>query len=144
MVGSVKSNIGYLEGAAGISGLIKDVLVLLHEWVPSNVGLNNLNPLIDKTIQSHEFPIKFPTEINSTMSDESKKKLLVAGVSSFGYSGTIAHAILQQAPQDIRRSIINVDHHVIVDDDGESKNNIIFLFTGQGSQYAGMGGGIVQ
>ena len=60
MVGSVKSNIGHLEGAAGIVGLIKAVLVLTEECVPSNVGLNNLNPLIKKTIQSHEFPIKFP------------------------------------------------------------------------------------
>ena len=81
MLGSVKSNIGHLEGAAGISGLIKAALVLTGECVPSNVGLNNLNPLIDKTIQSHEFPIKFPTEVEP-ITEKEKGKLLVAGVSS--------------------------------------------------------------
>ena len=93
MVGSVKSNIGHLECAAGIAGLIKAVLVLTQACVPSNVGLNDLNPLIGKTIQSHEFPVKFPTEVNPILRGE-REKLLVAGVSSFGYSGTIAHAIL--------------------------------------------------
>ena len=61
MVGSVKSNIGHLECAAGIVGLIKAVLILTQECTPPNVGLNDLNPLIGKTIQSYEFPIKFPT-----------------------------------------------------------------------------------
>ena len=91
MLGSVKSNIGHLEGAAGIAGLIKTALVLTGECIPSNVGLNNLNPLIDKTIQSHEFPINFPTGLNPITRGTSGK-LLVAGVSSLGYSGTIAHA----------------------------------------------------
>ena len=39
----------------------------------------------------------------------------------------------------MHRSIINIDHYVVVDDDGESKNSVVFLFTGHGSQYAGMG-----
>ena len=70
MVGSVKSNIGHLEGAAGIVGLIKAALVLTGECIPTNVGLNNLNPLIHKTIQSHEFPIKFPTEVEPVTEKE--------------------------------------------------------------------------
>ena len=55
------------------------------------------------------------------------------------YSGTIVHAILQQAPQDMRRSIINAENEVVMKSDGKFKNDVVFLFTGQGSQYAGMG-----
>ncbi|KAL7542765.1 hypothetical protein ACHAXR_013097 [Thalassiosira sp. AJA248-18] len=137
MVGSVKSNIGHLEGAAGIAALIKAVLVLAHERVPPNVGLKTLNPLIAKTIKSHEFSIKFPTEVEP-MVNEGDGKLLLAGVSSFGYSGTIAHAIVQQAPLDMRRSVAEIDDQVVENEVKENKD-IVFLFTGQGSQYAGMG-----
>ena len=127
------------EGAAGIAGLIKAVLVLCHQRVPPNAGLKTLNPLIAKSIKSHNFPIKFPTEIEPmTSSDSMGRKLQVAGVSSFGYSGTIAHAIVQQAPLEARRII---GQAVAQDDDAavEDKKNALFLFTGQGSQYAGMG-----
>ena len=136
MIGSVKSNIGHLEGAAGIAGLIKAILVLAHECVPPNAALRTLNPLIEKTIQSHGFAVKFPTEVEPVVKSEVKdEKLLVAGVSSFGYSGTIAHAIIQQAPLNIRRSINQVSNDSLA----KKEPGVGFLFTGQGSQYAGMG-----
>ena len=116
MMGAVKSNIGHLEGAAGIAGLIKAVLVLAHESAPPNAGLEELNPLIAKTIQSHDFPIAFPTEVEPIVREDSGK-LLVAGVSSFGYSGTIAHAIVQQAPSDMRRSLVEIDSEVVEHDE---------------------------
>merc|ERR1712151_201827 len=90
MVGSVKANIGHLEGAAGMAGLIKAILVLFHEIVPPNAALQKLNPLIAEIVESREFCVRFPTVCEPIKS----KKLLVAGVSSFGYSGTIAHAII--------------------------------------------------
>ena len=103
IVGSVKANIGHLELAAGVAGLIKAALVLAHKSVPPNAALETLNPLIQKTILSREFDARFPTECEYLPTNTDK--LLVAGVSSFGYSGTICHTILQQAPDDRSRDI---------------------------------------
>ena len=107
MIGSVKANMGHLEFAAGVSGLIKAILVLQHEVVPPNVCLKKMNPHIEKIIDSHDFVVKFPIELDKIRMNSKKNddKLLVAGVSSFGYSGTIAHTILRQAPKDLRRNI---------------------------------------
>ena len=70
IMGSVKSNLGHLECAAGIAVLIRAVLVLVHERVPPNIGLKSLNPLIAKTIESHNFSIQFPTEVEWAASDK--------------------------------------------------------------------------
>ena len=121
MVGSVKANIGHLEGAAGMAGLIKAILVLQHECVPPNVGLKDLNPLIAKTITSKNFNVEFPTEpislqsLSNSEDDAHDEKLLVAGVSSFGYSGTIAHTIIQQPPAKFLRSVMNIEEEVKID-----------------------------
>ena len=101
IVGAVKANIGHLECAAGISGLIKAALVLGHRCALPNAALDTLNPLIKKTIDSKEFAILFPTGSQPLSTGE--HKLLVAGVSSFGYSGTICHTILQEAPEHVHR-----------------------------------------
>lgn len=102
-VGSVKSSIGHLECAAGMAGLIKAILVLMHERVPSNVGLKTLNPLIERTVKTHKFPVKFSTECEPLRATSSKTgdESLIAGVSSFGYAGTIAHVIIRQALKQI-------------------------------------------
>jgi len=102
-VGSVKSSIGHLECAAGMAGLIKAILVLMHERVPSNVGLKTLNPLIERTVKTHKFPVKFPTECEPLRATSSKTgdESLIASVSSFGYAGTIAHVIIRQALKQI-------------------------------------------
>ena len=96
-VGGVKANIGHLECAAGIAGLIKTSLMLGHRCALPNPALGTLNPLIKKIIDSKEFAVMFSSTSESLSS--SANKLLVAGVSSFGYSGTISHTILQQAPK---------------------------------------------
>merc|ERR1719253_1852148 len=138
-IGAVKSNIGHLEWSAGIAGLIKAVLVLVYESVPPNIGLKELNPLIAKTIQTHDFPIEFPTAVKPMVRDDSDK-LLVAGVSSLGYSGTIAHAIIQQAPREKCRSVVKIEHDAVeYPKTSHMHDSMLFLFTGQGSQYAGMG-----
>ena len=63
MVGFVKSNMGHLEMAAGMAGMIKAILVLGQEYVPPNVGLKKLNPRIEESIVSHDFSVELPTEL---------------------------------------------------------------------------------
>jgi acyl transferase domain-containing protein/NADPH:quinone reductase-like Zn-dependent oxidoreductase/acyl carrier protein len=86
-VGSVKTNIGHAEAAAGIAGLIKAVLMLRHQVVPASLHFKTLNPHIDLA----GVPIEVPTA--STASE-----LDCVGVSSFGFSGTNAHVVLERAP----------------------------------------------
>ena len=88
-VGSVKSNIGHLEMAAGMAGLMKAILVVCEESVLPNVGLEKLNPRVEESIASHDFAVELPTVLSSLRetSGKGESELLVAGVSSFGYSG---------------------------------------------------------
>ena len=100
-IGSVKSNIGHLEAAAGIAGLIKVVLSLQHTHIPPHLHLKDLNPHIslDNT------PFSIPTTLTSWEKKASplvlgrnEGGLRLAGVSSFGFGGTNAHLIVQEAP----------------------------------------------
>nr|AKG25414.1 putative polyketide synthase [Hematodinium sp. SG-2015] len=89
VLGALKTNIGHLEGAAGIAGLIKAVLVLHYRLVPPNLHLSTLNPHLD----IHNFPVEFPKHVVDL---SSRKHALVAGVSSFGLGGTNAHIVLSE------------------------------------------------
>jgi acyl transferase domain-containing protein/acyl-CoA synthetase (AMP-forming)/AMP-acid ligase II/acyl carrier protein/alpha/beta superfamily hydrolase len=86
-LGSVKTNIGHLEAAAGIAGLIKVVLCLQYEEIPPHLHLSTLNPHIDL----QETPISIPTQRQLWQKGEQSR---FAGVSSFGFGGTNAHVIL--------------------------------------------------
>jgi hypothetical protein len=96
VIGSVKANIGHLEAAAGIAGLIKAVLVLQHEVAPPNAELKSLNPKIVEVMKGAalKFPLVVETIRNS--SEGFQNIPLIAGVSSFGFSGTISHLLLSQ------------------------------------------------
>lgn len=89
-VGSVKTNIGHLEPAAGISGVMKVILAIQHSQIPPHLHFDDPNPYFDWD----RLPIKIPT--TPTPWPEGVK---TAGVSSFGMGGTNAHVILQQAPE---------------------------------------------
>lgn len=91
IIGSVKTNIGHLETAAGIAGLIKVVLSLQHQQIPPHLHFKQPNPHINWD----ELAVKVPT---SLVSWDSEKRQRLAGVSSFGMSGTNAHVILEEAP----------------------------------------------
>ncbi|MEU8547597.1 type I polyketide synthase [Streptomyces roseoverticillatus] len=91
VIGSVKSNIGHLEAAAGIAGVIKAVLMVEHRQIPASLHVENPNPQIDfaslrlrvartrEPWPQHEGPVR-------------------VGVSSFGFGGTGAHVVLEEAP----------------------------------------------
>ncbi|MEB3233352.1 MAG: type I polyketide synthase, partial [Leptolyngbyaceae bacterium] len=91
LIGSVKSNIGHLEGAAGIACLIKLVLALHHEEIPPHLHGQPANPHIDWD----HMPIRVASEGVPWQQGETPR---YAGVSSFGLSGTNAHVILAEAP----------------------------------------------
>ncbi|MEO0935758.1 MAG: polyketide synthase, partial [Cyanobacteria bacterium J06641_2] len=90
-VGSVKTNIGHLESAAGIASLIKVVLALQHQEIPAHLHLKQLNPYVNWD----ESAISVVTEALPWKIGEKSR---MAGISSFGASGTNAHLILEEAP----------------------------------------------
>ncbi|MFJ6440632.1 amino acid adenylation domain-containing protein [Streptomyces sp. NPDC091649] len=90
-VGSVKTNIGHTESAAGIAGLIKTVLSLKHRTIPPHINLENLNPAIDPAT----LPYEIPTRPTAWPDHEGPAR---AGVNSFGFGGTNAHVVLEEAP----------------------------------------------
>ncbi|MEN9566944.1 MAG: hypothetical protein RLZZ69_2140, partial [Cyanobacteriota bacterium] len=84
-LGSLKTNIGHLEAAAGIAGLIKAVLCLQQGEIPPNLHFHKLNPLIDLA----DSKIEIPQQLQPW-----KSEIKYAGVSSFGFGGTNAHVVL--------------------------------------------------
>ncbi|WP_394845468.1 type I polyketide synthase [Pendulispora brunnea] len=90
-VGSVKANLGHLESAAGVAGLIKAVLVLEHRELPPLAHFQAPNPGCDFAAT----PFFVPTEPRPWAQGEHPRR---AGVSSFGIGGTNAHVVLEEAP----------------------------------------------
>ncbi|MDZ7992526.1 MAG: type I polyketide synthase [Nostoc sp. EfeVER01] len=100
-IGSVKTNIGHLEATAGIAGLIKVVLSLQHEEIPSHLHFNQLNPHISLEGTS----LSIPTERQKWARGEKRR---FAGVSSFGFGGTNAHVIVEEAPT-TKQELLNIE-----------------------------------
>jgi acyl transferase domain-containing protein len=90
-IGSAKTNIGHLEGAAGIAGFIKVVLALQHGEIPPHLHFQQPSP----HIPWDRLPVKVPTQLRPWPEQGDRR---VAGVSSFGFSGTNAHVVLEAAP----------------------------------------------
>lgn len=91
LLGSVKTNIGHTEAAAGVAGVIKTVLALRSGLIPRNLHFTTLNPHIDLS----RTPLSVVTR-NQDWKPGPRRRL--AGVSSFGVSGTNGHVILEEAP----------------------------------------------
>lgn len=91
VVGSVKTNLGHPEAAAGIAGLIKTLLIFKHERIPRHLHFHSLNP----RIQAEGSALLFTGEEQPWTRG---RKGRIAGVSSFGVSGTNAHVVVEEAP----------------------------------------------
>ena len=87
-LGTVKTNIGHLESAAGVAGLIKIILMFKHRMMPKSLHLNEINPMID----AENSPFYFLTE-NRRWDGERPRR---AGISSFGYGGLNCHVVLEE------------------------------------------------
>jgi acyl transferase domain-containing protein/acyl carrier protein len=91
-LGSVKTNIGHTEAAAGVAGVVKVVLAMRHGQLPAHLHFRQPNPHIDL----ESLPARVPTQTRDWSADGAP---LRAGVSSFGFSGTNAHVIVEEAPR---------------------------------------------
>jgi acyl transferase domain-containing protein len=90
-LGSVKTNIGHCESAAGVAGLIKVALSLSHRVIPPHLHLKELNPLIPEA----SFPLKIYSKSGPWPAENEP---LIAGVSSFSFGGANVHVVLGEAP----------------------------------------------
>lgn len=105
-LGAVKTNIGHLETAAGIAGLIKVVLSLKHQQIPPNLHLQQLNP----RIQLEDTPLEIITQLQNWPQGYQRR---VAGVSSFSFGGTNAHVVVEAASEmAVNRSQGAVSQHL--------------------------------
>ncbi|MGC2625948.1 MAG: beta-ketoacyl synthase N-terminal-like domain-containing protein, partial [Candidatus Udaeobacter sp.] len=97
-IGSVKTNVGHLETAAGIAGLLKAMLVLQHREIPGSLHFSSPNPHID----FDKLKLRVPTDTEPFPETDGER---LAGVNSFGFGGANAHVILTEPP-----SVPQADH----------------------------------
>jgi acyl transferase domain-containing protein len=90
-IGTVKGNFGHLDAAAGMAGFIKTVLALAHRRLPPTLHFAEPSPRIDFAAA--------PFEVNARLDDWPGPSPRFAGVSSFGFGGTNAHVVLEEAPK---------------------------------------------
>jgi len=95
IVGSVKTNLGHLESAAGAAGLIKVALSLRHGEIPPHLHFRHPNPAIDWD----QLRLRIPTQLTAWPAGPR-----VAGTSGFGLSGVNAHVLVEQAPPEVPRA----------------------------------------
>ena len=100
LVGSVKSNIGHLDAAAGIAGLIKTVLCLRHEQIAPTVNFQTQNP----ELHLETTPFRVCSSLSAWPATSTPRR---AGVSAFGIGGTNAHVVLEEAPPRPRTGVVD-------------------------------------
>src|SRR5262245_15619724 len=94
VIGSLKSNLGHSQAAAGVGGLIKVVLALQHDRIPKNLHFDAPSPHIPWA----DLPVKVASEAMAWARNGAAR---IAGVSSFGVSGTNAHVVVEEAPAEV-------------------------------------------
>jgi acyl transferase domain-containing protein/acyl carrier protein len=107
LVGSIKTNMGHLEAAAGAAGLMKTVLAIRHGQIPPNLHFHHASPHIPWA----QLPVEVPTTLTPW---PERYKTRIAGISGFGISGTNAHVVLEQAPPRVlAENAGDRSHHVL-------------------------------
>lgn len=120
-IGSVKSNIGHLESAAGIAGLIKVILAMRHQLLPATINYAELNPYI--VLENSSLYIADKAKPWSTLTDINNSIIpRRAGINSFGFGGANAHVLLEE--------FVEKDHSDI------SKNSPVLIVLSAKSQAA--------
>ncbi|PRQ04170.1 Phthiocerol synthesis polyketide synthase type I PpsC [Enhygromyxa salina] len=134
LIGSVKTNLGHLEAAAGMAGLIKTTLALHHGVIPPNLHFETPNPHID----FDRLRLQVPTQPRAW---PQRERARLAGVSSFGFGGTNAHLALESAPGALRAasSPTSDEHEGRRAQPSAEKSELVFVFSGHGGQWLGMG-----
>lgn len=106
-LGSIKTNIGHLDTAAGVAGLIKATLALKHKRIPPTLNFETPNPQIDFA--------NSPFYVNNTLADwERNGHPRRAGVSSFGFGGTNVHVVLEEPPETVIETEANRPWNLVV------------------------------
>lgn len=90
-IGSVKTNIGHLESAAGMAGIIKVLMMMKHQKIPASLNIQTLNPMID--FDSTPFQVTTKCSVWERIDTDQP---LRAGVSSFGFGGVNSHILLEE------------------------------------------------
>lgn len=103
LIGSVKSNIGHLEAASGMAGLIKTSLALKHKMIPPNVHFNNPNP----KIEFDKYNMRVPTSVEAWTTENGEPRY--ACLNSFGFGGSNATVILTEAPEPTSKSVTGIE-----------------------------------
>jgi acyl transferase domain-containing protein/NADPH:quinone reductase-like Zn-dependent oxidoreductase/acyl carrier protein len=129
LLSSIKANIGHLEASAGLAGLFNVLCSFQSKLMNGNANLKTLNPNLIPVVEKNPF-LTFPQKCKTLIG---KDKPLIAGISSFGYSGTIAHVILEQPPREDMRQIKS-----IVSGNEQKKRSVVFQFSGQGKLKYGI------
>jgi acyl transferase domain-containing protein/acyl carrier protein len=105
-LGSVKTNLGHLDVAAGVTGLIKTVLALEHRQIPPSLHFRRANPEID----FEDSPFVVSTALREWTTSSTPRR---AGVSSFGLGGTNCHVVLEEAPAPASRPAPSRRYHLV-------------------------------
>jgi amino acid adenylation domain-containing protein len=106
IVGSVKSNIGHLEAASGIAGLMKTLMAIERECIPPNLHFRTPSP----HLAWDDLPISVPTQPIPWPRGEAPR---LAGVSSFGFSGTNVHLVIEEPPPPVPQADEEPRHHLL-------------------------------
>lgn len=133
-IGSVKTNIGHTEAAAGIAGLLKVVLAMKHGLLPRSLHFETPNPHIPFA--------SLGLSVQSTLEEwPARKRPPLAGVSSFGFGGTNCHVVLGGAPEYAAEVLVRrlAPRTTTPSATHATKPRLVWMCPGQGSQWLGMG-----